>query len=268
MAKKKSATTTTPPTEPTPQPNANGGGEGDPKWQRMQQPQTPEPPEGDPGEGEPGNEGEPQQATAPEPGGEGDPQQPEPGGDDRTFSQAEVDQLIADRLKRERKKYADYNDLKTKAKKFDEAEREKLDEVERLKLEKQEAEDRAAQAEQAAQQQQISNAVLAGLTEFKTDKNLGFRQDAIRAALRLVDLSEIEVDGNEVTGVEEAVKALAQDHPFLLQQSKATTPTSPTNPARTEPQGTTDEERRLRYFGGGGSSFFNKRQEGVVYPEE
>lgn len=262
MSKKKSATTATTTQPDTPQPNAPGGGEGDNKWQRMQTPEPETALEADPGEA-----GDPP-ATTTEPG-EGEPQQPEPGGDDRTFSQAEVDQLITDRLKRERKKYADYNDLKAKAEKLDKAERDKLDEVERLKLEKQEAENRATQAEQQAQQQQISNAVLAGLTEFKTgDKNLGFRQDAIRAALRLVDLSEIEIDGNEVTGVEEAIKSLAKDHPFLLQQSKTTTPTSPTNPARTEPQGTTDAERRQRYFGGGSGGFFDKRPEGVVYPAE
>lgn len=41
---------------------------------------------------------------------------------DRTFTQAEMDAVIADRLRRERAKYADYEDLKAKAAKFDEAE--------------------------------------------------------------------------------------------------------------------------------------------------
>ena len=39
---------------------------------------------------------------------------------ERTFTQAEVDAIISDRLKREREKYADYSDLKTKAGQFDE----------------------------------------------------------------------------------------------------------------------------------------------------
>lgn len=39
---------------------------------------------------------------------------------DRTFTQAEVDTIIGDRLKREREKYADYSDLKEKAGKYDE----------------------------------------------------------------------------------------------------------------------------------------------------
>lgn len=39
---------------------------------------------------------------------------------ERTFTQAEMDAIIGDRLNRERKKYADYEDLKAKAEKFDE----------------------------------------------------------------------------------------------------------------------------------------------------
>lgn len=37
----------------------------------------------------------------------------------RTFTQDEVNTIIADRLTRERAKYADYDDLKTKAQQFD-----------------------------------------------------------------------------------------------------------------------------------------------------
>ena len=41
---------------------------------------------------------------------------------ERTFTQAEMDAIIGDRLNRERKKYADYEDIKAKAAKFDELE--------------------------------------------------------------------------------------------------------------------------------------------------
>lgn len=40
---------------------------------------------------------------------------------ERTFTQAEMDAIIGDRLKRERAKYQDYDDLKAKATAFDEA---------------------------------------------------------------------------------------------------------------------------------------------------
>lgn len=41
---------------------------------------------------------------------------------ERTFTQAEVDNVISERLKRERSKYSDYEELKAKAEKFDEIE--------------------------------------------------------------------------------------------------------------------------------------------------
>jgi hypothetical protein len=47
---------------------------------------------------------------------QGAPAEPE-----RTFTQAEMDAIIGDRLKRERAKYADYDELKTKATAYDEA---------------------------------------------------------------------------------------------------------------------------------------------------
>lgn len=47
------------------------------------------------------------------------------GGADKTFTQAEVDRLIDERLKRERAKYSDYDALKSKAAKADQLEDEK-----------------------------------------------------------------------------------------------------------------------------------------------
>lgn len=41
---------------------------------------------------------------------------------EKTFTQAEVDAIVGDRLKRDRQKYADYETLKEKADKFDELE--------------------------------------------------------------------------------------------------------------------------------------------------
>lgn len=42
--------------------------------------------------------------------------------EERTFTQAEVDAIVGDRLKRDRAKYADYEDLKAKAERFDQLE--------------------------------------------------------------------------------------------------------------------------------------------------
>jgi hypothetical protein len=43
-------------------------------------------------------------------------------GGEKTFTQAELDQIVRDRLQREQAKYADYETLKEKAQKFDAAE--------------------------------------------------------------------------------------------------------------------------------------------------
>lgn len=55
---------------------------------------------------------------------------------EKTFTQSEIDRIIAERLAREREKYADYATLKEKAAKFDEA-------AEASKTELQRATDRA-----------------------------------------------------------------------------------------------------------------------------
>lgn len=51
-----------------------------------------------------------------------DPPDPKGGGDDKTFSQADVDRIVADRLSREKGKYSDYDELKAKAEQLDELE--------------------------------------------------------------------------------------------------------------------------------------------------
>jgi hypothetical protein len=52
--------------------------------------------------------------------------------DNKTFTQADVDRLLADRLTRERKKFADYDGLKKKAVEFDKLQDAQKSEVEKL----------------------------------------------------------------------------------------------------------------------------------------
>lgn len=74
---------------------------------------------------------------APEPSavqGQGASQQQDepPSGGEQTLTQAEVDRIVGERLARERSKYADYDDLKAKAAKHDEAVQAQKTEQERL----------------------------------------------------------------------------------------------------------------------------------------
>ena len=49
----------------------------------------------------------------------------------RTFTQEEVDRIVGDRLQRERAKYADFDAMKKKAAKFDEAEQAQKSELQK-----------------------------------------------------------------------------------------------------------------------------------------
>ena len=51
--------------------------------------------------------------------------------EEKTFTQAEVDAIVGDRLKRDRQKYADYDALKEKAEKYDKLEEENKSELQR-----------------------------------------------------------------------------------------------------------------------------------------
>ena len=71
---------------------------------------------------------------------------------DRTFSQAEVDAIVRERLTRDRVKYADYDALREKAAKLDELE-------EASKTELQKAQDRAAALDKELKELQQANVI-------------------------------------------------------------------------------------------------------------
>ena len=73
-------------------------------------------------------------------------------GEQKTFSQEEVDSIVAERLKRDRQKYADYDELKQKASKFDEMQ-------EANKTELQKATERAEKAEKEIADMKQANSI-------------------------------------------------------------------------------------------------------------
>lgn len=142
----------------------------------------------------------------------------------KTFTQEELDQVIADRITRERKKYADYDELKTKLSEFErekeEREKEKMSVTERLEAEKaaalEAAEEARAERDKAltAADQRLIKAEFRAIA-----RELNVRVDALDDALKLADLSAAKVDddGNP-QGVEDAVKELIEAKPFLIEQ--------------------------------------------------
>lgn len=115
-----------------------------------------------------------------------DPDTPDSGKDDgaRTLTQAELDRIIEERLARERKKYADYDELKAKAAKLDEYEAASKSDLEK-------AAEKAAAAEKRAEQAELK------LLRYEVafDKGLTPAQ-----AKRLVGSSreELEADADEI----------------------------------------------------------------------
>jgi hypothetical protein len=85
--------------------------------------------------------------AAPEPAAPADDKSSQEGGDEappQTFSQADVDRIVADRLKREREKFKDYPELKAKAAEHDKA-------LEAQKTAEQRAQEEADKANKRAQ---------------------------------------------------------------------------------------------------------------------
>lgn len=159
------------------------------------------------------------------------PADPTPPSDDpkdppKTFTQAELDRIVTDRLARDRKGREDYDDIKAKLAALEEAEAErekaKLSETERLEAEK-------AAALQAAEEAKTErdNALTAAnqrliKAEFRAvARELNVRPDALDDAYKLADMTGVSVDdeGN-IVGVGDVVKALLTTKPYLAEQAK------------------------------------------------
>ncbi|MCG7407699.1 scaffolding protein [Paenibacillus sp. ACRRX] len=145
---------------------------------------------------------------------------PEP---DKTFTQAELDTIVSQRLERERKKYGDYDEIKSQLTELQTAEDERkkaqMTELERIEAEKSEALKKAQEAEDAGKVKIESANKRLIRAEFTLEaKNAGI--EYVEAAFKLVDLAGVSVDDDgNVLGVKDAVKALTEDNPFLVAQN-------------------------------------------------
>ena len=143
----------------------------------------------------------------------------------KTFTQSELDEILAKRIERERKKFADYDEIKTKASEYEakiEAQRlSELSEVERAqevaKQFEEEKQSLAAQLE-AIKKQAVQERIRNAFTKAAAKADIEYVDDA----LALADLSKVVVDedGN-VSGVDDVVVALAEAKPFLLKKKTA-----------------------------------------------
>lgn len=138
---------------------------------------------------------------------------------DRTFSQADVDRIVQERLSRAKAAPpADYEDLRKKASEWDQLQEANKSEVERLN-------DRATAAEQRAEQlaARATQAVIRAAVVAEAARANAIDADAVLALLP-ADQVTVNDDGT-VTGAAEAVAGVLQARPYLVgSQRPAFTP--------------------------------------------
>lgn len=180
------------------------------------------------GEGKP-NEGE----QAPDPKNEA-------GASSKTFTQEQVDDIVKNRLARERERTADYDELKAKAAKHDEAEAARMSETERLQKERDDAVAASAEATTKANERLVQAAILAEAAKQGANPEL---------LAGVLDKSKLTVgDDGQVTGLDEAVKAAVERFPQIVGQGTS---------------GSADQGAR-----GGGPSDITREQLAGMQPEE
>lgn len=126
----------------------------------------------------------------------------------KTFTQADVDRIVAERLAREKEKYKDYADLKAKAAKLAELEQSQLTEQEKLQAKLKQLEQEKTEALTAANQRLLAAEVKLQAAE------LGIIDPDAAFALMSRDGVEVTADG-AVKGVKEALTALLEVKPYL-----------------------------------------------------
>lgn len=181
----------------------------------------------------------PGQTTPPADGQQGDggtsspadpPAKPEPA---KTFTQAELDTIVQDRVRRESAKFEDYSDLKAKAARLDEAE-------EASKTELQKITDRATTAETAVETANARVDRIIRQSAITAEAASQGAADAETVVALLAADDSITIDGDVVKGAKSAVKKLLEAKPFLKGKNA---PPDSSGPAFSGQQSNTDAEK-------------------------
>jgi hypothetical protein len=171
---------------------------------------------------------------------------PETKPESKTFTQEELDKIVADRIARERKKiekFADYDDLKTKASEYEKALEEKrlaelsaqerAEEIaKKFETERNEYAKQLEELKSQAQREKIVNAFI------KAAPGVNIPADRIDAALKLADLAAVTIGENGVEGLEDVMNALVTNYSFLAETKK---PQKPIGEASNSPKDVADK---------------------------
>lgn len=138
-----------------------------------------------------------------------------PGGGDKTFTQADVDRIINDRLARQKSQYADYEELKKSAGRLKDLETAQLSETEKRDKRIQELEAAAAEFEGKGRARDLEITERLVKAEVRiVASGMGFASPD--DAYRLADLVEVKLDDQgAVLGVQKALDKLMKDKPYL-----------------------------------------------------
>ena len=132
---------------------------------------------------------------------------------EKTFSQDEVNRMMAQTKRDTRQQYSDYNDLQKRAARADELEHDKLTDTEKLEARAVEAERKATDA-----QQQIASAMIASEVKVRAITMGIVDPDA---AFLLLDRSNVHYNADTgVSGVDDALTNLIEAKPYLRSNNR------------------------------------------------
>jgi len=163
---------------------------------------------------------------------------------EKTFTQAELDEIIGKKVGKLKSRYADYDEIKTKASeyeaKLEEQRLAELSEKDRAEetAKKFEEEKNALQAQldalrKESEQEKIRNE----FTKVASSAGITYLDDA----LALSDLSAVTIEDGKVVGVDELVKALVENKPFLVGKAQPKPIGEATNNAQARPDKTAEQ---------------------------
>lgn len=131
----------------------------------------------------------------------------------KTFTQDDLDKIVKDRIERERKKYADYSDLKSKATKLDEMEKAKLSDEEKAAKRLKELEDKIAEKDKILQEKEFHNLKRSKLEQAIADGKIelpkGRTIESIVKRMIGSDEAELDTDIEDLAGLFPKSKSLS-----------------------------------------------------------
>lgn len=139
------------------------------------------------------------------------PNEPKPA--EKALTQAEVDRIVKERVERERAKYGDYSDLKTKAAKLDEIEAANASDLEKAV--------KKAREEGMAEVQATANSRLIAAEARALAAEARFRNPTL--AIKAIDTSGVKVadDGTvDAAAIKSLLDELAKAEPYLIDDGK------------------------------------------------